>query len=914
MNHSFLLTPPPLLPPLNRSVGWYEHKKAGDAVAALKNSLSPKANVKRNGQWLSIPGRELVPGDLVSLAIGGAVPADCRVLGPKPIYCDQAALTGESLPCKIDIGESAKMGSTVATGEADAVVTGTGDSTFFGKTAKLIAGVEDIGHFEKILYKITAALLLLSLLLTGIIMGVLISSGVQFLEVLAICVVLLVASIPIAMNVVCTSTMAIGSRKLALGGAIVTRLGSIEELAGMDMLCSDKTGTLTLGQMKMADILVYEDGEDKRGILKHSALAAKWYEPAKDAIDRLVLGDVEKTVGLMDELNTYEQLDYTPFDPSTKKTSSIVKAKNGDVFEVAKGAPQVILNMCSSCDAGVRDTVNNKISELADRGIRSLGIARSKEGDVRGWVWLGILTFTDPPRHDTKDTIEKANALGIEVKMITGDQVAIAKETCFQLGMGTNIHGTELIPGEENTDAAVAYRFEEIIEELNGFAEVFPEHKYKIVQTFRKIGYRCGMTGDGVNDAPALKRADIGIAVEGATDAARAAADIVLTEPGLGVIIDAIYISRKIFKRMKNYVTYRIACTIQLLLFFFVAVLAIHPNMSSICLSTTVNQDVGTPPVHYNASICKPDVAKWAFDIPDVNALPKCENTKESYDSLCKCIIAGDGSDTNFNIGLPGDDCNPSYFKIPVIALVLITILNDGTIISIAYDNVKPSALPEQWNLIRVCITSFILGVIACSSTLMMLFLGMDSGSSSDVLGSWFGLPPLSLKQLECLIYLKISLSDFLTVFSARTNGFFFTQMPGKLLMLAFCAATGLSTLFAATWPFSTDMEPIPFGKFFQFSQFSQFFQFVTAVTAVVDCLVASMVLLALLQFGSFLGDFFNAQIMPSLFTCSHVTHTFPPVYLCCSVCLFCMGVLLGFFLDSRHFQSAVQHHVGQRV
>merc|ERR1719199_2454830 len=488
---------------------------------------------------MSIPGRELVPGDRVALSIGGAVPADCRVLGPKCIYCDQAALTGESLPIKIEIGDSAKMGSTVTTGECDAVVIGTGDQTFFGKTAKLIAGVEEIGHFEKILYKITAFLLLVSLVLTGIIMG----------------------------------------------GAIVTRLGSIEELAGMDMLCSDKTGTLTPGQMQMADILVYEKGEDKRSILKHAALAAKWYEPAKDAIDRLVLGDVEKTVGLMDELNTYDQLDYTPFDPSTKKTSSIVKKReSGVVCDVAKGAPQVVLNMCTSCDDAVRQTVNDKISELADRGIRSLGIARSTEGDSRGWVWLGILTFTDPPRHDTKDTIEKANALGIDVKMITGDQVAIAKETCFQLGMGTNIHGTELIPGEGNTNESVAYRFEEIIEELNGFAEVFPEHKYKIVDTFRKIGYRCGMTGDGVNDAPAFKRADIGIAVQGATDAARAASDIVLTEPGLGVIIDAIYISRKIFKRMKNYVTYRIACTIQLLLFFFVAVLAVHPDEEKICL------------------------------------------------------------------------------------------------------------------------------------------------------------------------------------------------------------------------------------------------------------------------------------------------------------------------------------------
>lgn len=400
--------------------------------------------------------------------------------------------------------------------------------------------------------------------------------------------------------------------------------------------------------------------------------------------------------------------------------------------------------------------------------------------------------------------------------MITGDQVAIAKETCFQLGMGSNIQGTELIPGEANTDESVAYRFEEIIEELNGFAEVFPEHKYKIVQTFRKIGYRCGMTGDGVNDAPALKRADIGIAVEGATDAARAAADIVLTEPGLGVIIDAIYISRKIFKRMKNYVTYRIACTIQLLLFFFVAVLAIKPDASRICLSSIVSSSVaGVETVHhYNSTICDPTIAPWVFDgdngfplMPPVDDLHTCDSTsKEDYLGFCKCPITGTDF---FNIGLPGDDCNPPYFKIPVIALVLITILNDGTIISIAYDNVKPSLVPEQWNLLRVTLTALILGVIACGSTVLLLFFGMQSGDpTNDYLQIWFGLPALSLKQLECMIYLKISLSDFLTVFSARTQGFFFTQAPGKLLVGAFCVATLASTIFALTWPFG-DMEPI---------------------------------------------------------------------------------------------------------
>jgi H+-transporting ATPase len=582
-------------------------------VQALKDSLSPKAHVKRDGEWHELNARELVPGDLVSLALGCTVPADCQVLGPKQIYCDQAALTGESLPVKIDVGDKAKMGSNVTTGECDAVVTGTGDKTFFGKTAKLIAGVHETGHFQKVLYKITGVLMGMSLVLTGIILASLIISNVNALEALGICVVLLVASIPIAMQVVCTSTMAIGSRKLAEKKAIVTRLAAIEELAGMNMLCSDKTGTLTLGKMQMQDILVYAYADasadigllaaggagagagaqslQSADILRFACLAAKWYEPPRDAIDRLVIGSAESGEygDIFGELDDFEHIDYMPFDPKYKRTESQVRSRSDQSVEykVTKGAPQVILSMCSSCPSEQTHAISNKISELAARGIRSLGIAVCKAQVVEGgaaaaaaaaaapageteeggdvevgftnWRFIGILTFLDPPRHDTKQTIERALNLGIDVKMITGDQVAIAKETCFQLGMGTNIRGTELIPDGETASSADAIRFEEIIVELDGFAEVFPEHKYQIVDTFRKIGYRCGMTGDGVNDAPALKRADIGIAVQGATDAARAAADIVLTQEGLSVIIDAIYISRKIFKRMKNYVTYRIA-------------------------------------------------------------------------------------------------------------------------------------------------------------------------------------------------------------------------------------------------------------------------------------------------------------------------------------------------------------------
>ena len=381
--------------------------------------------------------------------------------------------------------------------------------------------------------------------------------------------------------------------------------------------------------------------------------------------------------------------------------------------------------------------------------------------------------------------------------MITGDQVAIAKETCFQLGMGTNIRGTEVIPDDTNISAADAVRFREIIEELDGFAEVYPEHKYKIVETFRDIGYRCGMTGDGVNDAPALKRADIGIAVQGATDAARAAADIVLTEEGLSVIIDAIYISRKIFKRMKNYVTYRIACTIQLLLFFFIAVLSIHPDRYELCISTNSSSA-------YPQTYCLKQ--HWMNDHHGRVPSQQCD-AANPYNDTAACICSAPGQAQT--VSAPGLPCNPGYFKLPVIALVLITILNDGTIISIAYDHVVPHKYPEQWALPRVVVEATMLGGVACVSSILLLVAAMNAGTDSDILHNAFNLDPLVYSQVTCLMYLKVSISDFLTVFAARTQGFFFTRRPGNALICAFICATTASSLFAHLWPFG-GMEGLP--------------------------------------------------------------------------------------------------------
>jgi H+-transporting ATPase len=735
---------------LNGAVGWYEELKAGNAVDSLKASLKPEAQVIRDGVHQTINASLLVPGDRITLSAGSAVPADCDLCDGNPVQIDQAALTGESFPVTMATGDNAKMGSTVVRGEIEAIVTATGAQTFFGKTASLISSVDEVSHFQKILIKITMFLMAISLVLVGFCLGYLLYNGEEFLEAIAFCVVLLVASIPIAMQVVCTSTMALGSRKLAEEKVIVTQLQSIETLSGMNMLCSDKTGTLTRNKMELQDDLpIFYPSATREDVLVSAALAAKWKEPPKDALDTLVLNAID-----LRPLDQYTMLDHIPFDPSVKRTESTIRGPTGRVFKVTKGAPQIVLALSHNVEE-IRDAVEAKVLDLARRGIRSLAVARTDDSVDEGWIFLGIMTFLDPPRHDTKKTIELAHENGIGVKMITGDQAAIAVETCRMLGMGTTILGTDVLPTariEDGIATSLGHDYGAIVESADGFAQVFPEHKFLIVEILRQRGWVCGMTGDGVNDAPALKKADVGIAVEGSTDAARAAADIVLTKPGLSVIINAITLSRKIFQRMRNYVTYRIACTIQLLFFFFVSVLMYHP-----------------------------DSCRFQHFIPRRGDCPY--NNNESTEAV------------------------DPYFKLPVIALVLITILNDGTIISIAYDNVILSKKPEIWNLPRIYWVATTLGVIAVASSLLLLFWGLDSWNEDGVFATW-GVGHLPYDQVMMMMYLKISLSDFMTVFTARTEGFFFSRAPGKLLTIAACFATFVSTILAIFWPFK-EMEAI---------------------------------------------------------------------------------------------------------
>ncbi|MEO6800707.1 MAG: plasma-membrane proton-efflux P-type ATPase [Rhodanobacter sp.] len=544
----------------NAVVGFWEEHSAGNAIAALKAKLATKTRVKRDGKWVAPPARELVTGDVIQLRLGDIVPADARLLDGDPMSVDQSALTGESLPASRKPGDAVYSGSIVRRGQSNAMVYATGTKTYFGKTAQLVEQAQTTSHFQKAVLKIGNYLIILAVVMVAVIITVAIFRGDPILTTLQFALVLTVAAIPVAMPTVLSVTMAVGARLLSKKKAIVSRLVAIEELAGVDVLCADKTGTLTQNKLSLGDPFCAGDSTPEQVVLA-GALASR--ADNDDTIDLAVLGGLKDK----DALKSYQVLHFTPFDPVHKRTEASVKGQDGNAFKVTKGAPQVILDLSANA-AAVKDAVDKAVNDFAARGFRSLGVARADaDGD---WQLVGVLPLFDPPRDDAKATVATARSMGVKIKMVTGDALAIARETAKKLDMGTNIlDGRSLGDSNKNESADVTAS----IESADGFAQVFPEHKFHIVDVLQKHGHIVGMTGDGVNDAPALKKADCGIAVSGATDAARAAASIVLTTPGLSVIIDAIKESRRIFQRMNSYAIYRIAETLRVLLFMTAAIL-----------------------------------------------------------------------------------------------------------------------------------------------------------------------------------------------------------------------------------------------------------------------------------------------------------------------------------------------------
>ena len=611
----------------NAVVGFWEEHQAGNAIAALKAKLAIKARVKRDGKWAAPAAREVVPGDVIRLRLGDIVPADARLLAGDPVEVDQSALTGESLPATRKPGEAVFSGSIIRQGEIDAMVYATGANTYFGKTAQLVQEAHTVSHFQRAVLKIGDYLIILAVALVAVIISVALFRGDPVLTTLQFALVLLVAAIPVAMPTVLSVTMAVGARLLAKKEAIVTRLPAIEELAGVDVLCSDKTGTLTQNKLTLGDPFSL-NGIPGDQVILWAALASRAED--KDTIDLAVIGGVKND----QVLKGYQVVHFQPFDPVHKRTEATVKGGDGKQFFVAKGAPQVILQM--STNAGeVKPAVEKAVNEFAGRGFRSLGVARAdQEGK---WQFVGVLPLFDPPREQAKATIASARQMGVNVKMVTGDQMAIAQETARQLGMGTNIVDASALGDMKHHETAQSA---EAIEKADGFAQVFPEHKFYIVDVLQKAGHIVGMTGDGVNDAPALKKADCGISVSGATDAARAAASIVLLASGLSVIIDAIKESRRIFQRMNSYAIYRIAETLRVLFFMTLAILV-------------------------------------------------------------------------FN-----------FYPLTAVMIVMLALLNDGAILSIAYDNVHYKDKPEAWNMRLVLGISTVLGVIGVVAAFGLFYLG----------------------------------------------------------------------------------------------------------------------------------------------------------------------------------------------
>jgi H+-transporting ATPase len=675
-----------LLLTANAGVGFWEEHQAGKVIDALKAQLAVKCRVRRNGTWGTPPSRELVPGDVIRMRTGDIVPADARLLEGDPVQVDQSALTGESLPVTAGPGDAVYSGSVIKQGEIGALVYATGTGTYFGKTAELVADARTVSHFQQAVLKIGKFLILLAVALVAVITVVSIVRGNPVLDTLQFALVLTVAAIPVAMPTVLSVTMAAGARLLAKKQAIVSRLVAIEELAGVDVLCSDKTGTLTQNKLTLGDPFAAGKVTAAQVILS-AALASRADDD--DTIDLAVLA------GLDDQaLAGYQVTHFQPFDPVGKRTEAAVTAADGSTFKVTKGAPQVIMKLAGN-SAQVKDAVDQAVGGFAARGFRSLGVARA---DGNGpWQLLGILPLSDPPREDAKSTIATARQLGVAVKMVTGDQVAIARETARTLGMGTGILDAASL-GDTKSEASTAQA--EAIESADGFAQVFPEHKYHIVDVLQKRGHIVGMTGDGVNDAPALKKADCGIAVSGATDAARAAASIVLMKPGLSVIIDAVKESRRIVQRMNSYAIYRIAETLRVLLFVTLAILV-------------------------------------------------------------------------FN-----------FFPVTAIMIVVLALVNDGSILSIAYDNVHYKDQPETWNMRLVIGMATVLGTIGPIAAFGLFLIGDEVFH-------------LGHPQLQTLMYLMLSVAGSMTIYLTRTRGPFWSIRPARILVLAVTGAELIATALA---------------------------------------------------------------------------------------------------------------------
>ncbi|KAK7756540.1 hypothetical protein SLS62_001376 [Diatrype stigma] len=654
---------------LNAFVGFYQEKQAADVVASLKGDIAMKAYAMRNGGEQQVLARELVPGDIIILQEGQTIPGDARLIcdfsrpkdfeefkqlrsedkfeggeetkekskttngadtknkssgkedgedqdetesvhhGQPLIACDQSAITGESLAVDKYMGDIVYYTTGCKRGKSYAVMTTSAKYSFVGRTADLVQGAKDQGHFKAVMNNIGTSLLVLVMfwILVAWIGGFFRHLKIALPDVqnlLHYTLVLLIIGVPVGLPVVTTTTLAVGAAYLAKQKAIVQKLTAIESLAGVNVLCSDKTGTLTANKLSIREPYVAE-GQDVNWMMAVAALASSHNVASLDPIDKITILTLKRYPKAREILRQGWETDkFTPFDPVSKRITAECRL-GSDRFICAKGAPRAVLAI-TNCDEETRQLYLLKTKEFAQRGFRALGVAYKKNSE--DWTLLGLLSMFDPPREDTAQTIVEAAHLGVPVKMLTGDAIAIAKETCKMLGLGTKVYNSEKLIHSGLTGTVQ----HDLIQRADGFAEVFPEHKYQVVEMLQQRGSLTAMTGDGVNDAPSLKKADCGIAVEGSSEAAQAAADIVFLAPGLSTIILSIKTARQIFQRMKAYVQYRIALCLHLEIYLTTSMVIINETIRpDLVVFIALFADLATVAVAYDNAHVEPRPVEW---------------------------------------------------------------------------------------------------------------------------------------------------------------------------------------------------------------------------------------------------------------------------------------------------------------
>jgi len=729
---------------INAGLDFYQEHQALGALKALKRRLANEVIVKRGGTFKTIPAREVVPGDIVKLRIGNIVPADAKLIDGDYLLLDESALTGESLPASKKVGDVAYASTVVRQGEMLAVVVNTASNTNFYTVVALVqkASLEERSHFQKMVIRIGNFLILITVALVVLIIMVALFRHESLLEIVRFALVLTVAAIPVALPAVLSATMAVGAINLARRKAVVSKLTAIEELAGVDIFCSDKTGTLTRNEMHVADPVVRE-GFEERDLFLVAALASR--PENRDPIELPIFNYIDEHFADLD-WKSYRQAAFTPFDPVRKRTEARVE-KGDDKFVAMKGAAQVLLPMADLPESEAAK-ISKVVDELASKGYRTLAVGR-KRGET-ALELLGLIPLYDPPREDSKDVIADMQAHGVEVKMVTGDNIAIAREIGRLLGLQqrtmradqlSGTAGSELLDLVSVLTAAIYQRLKsdvsrkeaqrfanevmdnvramydtrlleheflhthesaivEMIESVDIFAEVVPQDKYRIVSILQKAGHIVAMTGDGVNDAPALKKADCGVAVSNATDAARAAADIILTAPGLSVINEAVKQARITFERMKSYSIFRIAETIRIILFMTLSIVV--------------------------------------FNFYPINAL----------------------------------------------MIILLALLNDIPILAIAYDRTRVDVMPVRWNMQETLTVSSVLGVMGVIASFLLYFVLKETGFSDDMIRS--------------MLFLKLIVAGHSTLYVTRAEGWFWQRpWPAPLLLGATFSTEIIGTLIA---------------------------------------------------------------------------------------------------------------------